>query len=1078
MTNLLFVTIDDLFSLSAWPLYRDIAVTPNLDRFLAQNTAFDSAFADVAICNPSRAAMLTGQTPWETGVISNAQDLSQHVNLATETLPGILKGAGFTTALGGKVYHTLAQEVADQVSDVRLPSDGLRNAPATMNLPSVQDLEYGSTDASLSDDTLADSVGAFLADYDRDTPFAMFAGIYRPHADWIIPQEFLELYADIEVPLPDFIDTADRAMFLSMVTANFHADVLAADAWEPLVRHYLASVSYADAKLGEMLAHLEASDHGDDTVVVVVSDHGYHLGEGRLWHKYTTYEQAARAPLGIAVPGTEAQIIDAPVNLSSLPATVLELLGLPENPAMQPSLAQAITGTDTLEDAQAVTWVNGSISLRTEDYRYTLYENGEQELFAVDADVMNLVNLADDRPDLVQDLRARAEAEIGPDLRINPDTAQSGGPEDTIYYLGDGLVEISDSGGIDTVYVAQEYSLPEGLENLLAEQYAPGLTLNGNDADNRISGTFRNDLLRGGAGDDRLFGYLGQDNMIGGSGDDMLDGGPAADVLAGHGGNDTLYGAFGDDQLFGNTGNDRLFGGPGLDTLDGGAGDDLLDAAFGNDVLSGAQGNDTLVGGGGWDTLDGGEGVDTAVFEGLARDYRLFSGRFEDFRVTGHGDRDRLLGIERLRFDDREMSTEAFFTYSRTGQLVPLAPTDIALSSVRVTEHSDAGTQVGTVWVSDPDTLAGHSLSVIGGTQGLFAVQDGRLVIAQGARLDYETAPVHNVTLRARDPDGLAIDRSFTIFVDDRPELEIVAVADETLQITNDVEIFVLGAGASTVRGSLAALSGDLIADFGEDDRIVITGMQLDRASITASFSPSRLSVDVDGDGFEDGAFGLSGDLAHGDVMVVYEAGDTVLTFERFLPSLREGVSIAPGMANGIANMPFLTGDGVTGFEVTLDRARSGSAFENALGVYEVTPSGEITDVRLLFTNTSAASAAAVRVTDVEDGHMLGFFLVPDAADLASSLAQTDVFDFVSLSGAQSRIDDPVEALLTINGAVADVLAFHAVSEDLNRDGLQHAVSGTVAGGEALAIGFEDMLGGGDADYQDDIFTVSRFDLL
>ncbi|MEP4197713.1 MAG: sulfatase-like hydrolase/transferase [Aliishimia sp.] len=660
MQNLLFITIDDFMSLSAWPIYDDVAITPNMDALMGTSANFSSAFADVALCNPSRAAILTGQTPWQTGVLTNTQDLRHHVDLATETLPGILKAAGMYTAVGGKVFHTFPSDQRDAVADEVLNSSGLRNSSSS-EFGSVVGTSYGTTDIELSDDVLVDSANAFMAAYDSDEPFALFAGIYRPHADWIVPQEYLDLYADVSIPLPDFVDDSDRAEFLSALSRPFHEEVLSSGAWEDLVRHYLASLSYADAKLGELMEGLQESGHFDDTITVVMSDHGYHLGDASLWHKFTTYEQSSRAPLMISIPGQEAQQINVPVNLSGVTATVLELLGLDVPDQMQPSLVPLLEGEAPTGEEFALTWMNGSVSVRTANYRYTLYENGEEELFDIDADIMNTDNLIEDLPEIAAALRLLADDAIGDGLFIRPDGPVSGGDEDTTYYLHTSVVDITDSGGEDTVYVASDYTLQADLENLHAIDTDHGLVLTGNGGANRISGALDDDTLIGRAGADNLFGAAGDDLIDGGAGNDFLSGGPGDDIVEGGSGHDQLEGNFGNDTLFGGGGKDIIDGASGNDFLYGNDDHDMLYGSSGNDRLEGGNGNDLLDGGLGWDTILGGSGVDTAIFAGESRDFAVYSGDAASFRVDGPDGRDTLTSIEYLQFDDVTLTVSDFF---------------------------------------------------------------------------------------------------------------------------------------------------------------------------------------------------------------------------------------------------------------------------------------------------------------------------------------------------------------------------------------------------------------------------------
>ncbi len=659
MSNLLFVTIDDLFSLSAWPIYNDIVQTPHLDALAQSSTVFDNAHADVAVCSPSRAAIMTGQLPWESGVLFLDQTLSNHVDLASQTIPGILKTGGYTTYLSGKVFHTLRNEDREAVASTYLDASGLRSStdPQYQNVDATY---YGATTDVLADDRVVEGAVEALNDMPPDELFAMFLGIFRPHTSWIVPQEYIDLYDGVEIPIPDFVDDAERAEFGSALAPYYiHDKVLEQDAWQDMVKHYLASVSYADAKLGELLAGLEASGQADDTIIMVMSDHGYHLGDAAFWHKFTLYEQAARAPLMIKVPGQEGAVVTAPVNLSAAAATALELLDIAPTSEMQPSLKPLIDGIAPTGNEVAVTWMSGSISLRTEQHRYTLYENGDEELFDLDADIFSTTNLIDDDPALAAQMRLLAEAEFS-NIAINPDASITGTTENDNYHLSGAPVGITDPGGDDTVWVNFDYALPDGLENLSAIARSPVVTLTGNAADNRISGSSFRDAINGLSGDDRIFGAYGNDTLLGEDGDDKILGGSGSDRMEGGTGDDSLNGDFGNDLLMGGDGSDALRGGNNSDTIFGGAGADWIDGGLGNDTLQGEAGDDFLVASNGADAVFGGDGFDTLQFQNGIFDYYVLSNGPDEMFLRSPDGTITLSGIEAFKFNDAEVSLEEY----------------------------------------------------------------------------------------------------------------------------------------------------------------------------------------------------------------------------------------------------------------------------------------------------------------------------------------------------------------------------------------------------------------------------------
>ncbi|WP_292294936.1 choice-of-anchor L domain-containing protein, partial [Marivita sp.] len=283
---------------------------------------------------------------------------------------------------------------------------------------------------------------------------------------------------------------------------------------------------------------------------------------------------------------------------------------------------------------------------------------------------------------------------------------------------------------------------------------------------------------------------------------------------------------------------------------------------------------------------------------------------------------------------------------------------------------------------------------------------------------------------------------------------------------------FALGGGADVVRSPVANFFDDVIDDFGLDDTMVFEGTEIARSAIDVTFGSAILDVDTDGNGISNGQFTLEGDFSAGDFMAVGDGGDTLVTFETFLPVLQERQEVDPDLVNGIINQNFLKGDGTTDFQVTL-RDLGFAGYNNVLGVYEIDAAGNLIDTRILFANANADKAASALINDVEDGHNLGFFIVQNAADWAATLATDDTLSFVNTSGGAANVSDGADTSIAVNGtAVDEMMLFHSLDETMNSDGLQHALSGVAVGGEAITICFEDLTGGGDRDYEDVAFRI------
>lgn len=285
------------------------------------------------------------------------------------------------------------------------------------------------------------------------------------------------------------------------------------------------------------------------------------------------------------------------------------------------------------------------------------------------------------------------------------------------------------------------------------------------------------------------------------------------------------------------------------------------------------------------------------------------------------------------------------------------------------------------------------------------------------------------------------------------------------------------GAGADIFRDALSDMFGDVITDFEKgSDSIVFDGTLLARAGLSVRDGGAVLGVDVDTSGSVDAdeEFMLSGGLSDGDFMAVTKDGDTFVTFESFLPQLQEQQQIDAAAVNGIINANYFLGDGSRDFELSL-RDIATADFDNALGTYEIDAAGNLVNAQVVFGSSKSASTPQL-IENVAEGHQLGFFLVQNGADWAAGLSAGDSISFVNASGAGANLSDGSSVMLAVNGTAAGETVFHSVDAALNADGLQHALSGVDAGGTSISVGFEDLLGGGDNDYQDVVFRVESMD--
>jgi len=269
----------------------------------------------------------------------------------------------------------------------------------------------------------------------REGPVFQAVGIYRPHLPWYVPRQYFDRYPLEQVRLPevpedDLDDVPEVVHEATMGGRELHRWVVEQGKWQEAVRGYLASISFADAMVGRVLDALDASGRADNTIIVLMSDHGWQLGHKLRWRKMALWRQANRVPLIIAAPGltTPGSRSNAPVSLLDLYPTLVELADLPQ-PAQQlegSSLAPLLRDPQARWDHVAIsTWGYMNHAVQNERYRYIRYRDGEEELYDHREDPQEWHNLAGNRKyrGVIRELaRHRPEVNV-PDHAAPPEPA-------------------------------------------------------------------------------------------------------------------------------------------------------------------------------------------------------------------------------------------------------------------------------------------------------------------------------------------------------------------------------------------------------------------------------------------------------------------------------------------------------------------------------------------------------------------------------------------------------------------------------------------------------------------------------
>jgi arylsulfatase A-like enzyme len=435
--NVLFIAVDDLNDWIGCLGGHAQTKTPNFDRLAKSGVLFKNAYCPAPSCNPSRVAILSGVPPHRSGLYQNTQKLREVMPQA-ELLPRWFSRHGYWSAGSGKLLHYV---IDPQSWDDYFPEKSKDNPfPRTfnppkrpVNLPRAGAWQYIETDWAALDLTdeqfggdwlvtkwvgeqLGEKVASALAETDaskmrlKSHPLFLACGIYRPHEPWFVPKRYFEPFPLDSIQLPPGVKEGDLddvpPVGQKIARNRYFPHIQQHQQWKQGIQAYLASIHYADAMLGRVLDALEKSPYRDNTIVVLWSDHGWHLGEKEHWQKFTGWRACARVPLMVRVPkgvtglpeGTRAgSVCTRPVSLVDLFSTLTELCGVPAKPDIESrSLVPLLRDVAAPWPHAALTHLDvpENYALSTERWRYIHYHDGGEELYDIETDPHEWTNLA------------------------------------------------------------------------------------------------------------------------------------------------------------------------------------------------------------------------------------------------------------------------------------------------------------------------------------------------------------------------------------------------------------------------------------------------------------------------------------------------------------------------------------------------------------------------------------------------------------------------------------------------------------------------------------------------------------
>jgi len=408
--NILFIAVDDQNDWFGCLDGHPQAKTPNIDRLAAKGTLFTNAHCQAPLCNPSRTSLMTGIRPSTTGIYGlapwfrNVQKFKDVV-----TLPQYLAKHGYRTYSTGKIYHggygrkkndSEFHELGPGASVGAKPKEKLVKTPSPH--PLVDWGVFPHKDEDKGDWKVASWAVDKLNSMPEE-PFFLSVGFFLPHVPCYATQKWFDLYPEETLKLPPLLkgdreDTPRFSWYMHWKLPEPRFKFLQeANQWKNLVRSYLACTSFVDSQVGRVLAALEKSGKADNTIIVLWSDHGWHLGEKMITGKNTLWDRSTNVPLMFAGPGiTPKQKCNRPVELLDIYPTLVELCNLPKKKGLEGhSLVPQLKDATAKRNWPAITTHNhDNHGVRTENWRYIQYADGSNELYNMKNDPNEWDNLA------------------------------------------------------------------------------------------------------------------------------------------------------------------------------------------------------------------------------------------------------------------------------------------------------------------------------------------------------------------------------------------------------------------------------------------------------------------------------------------------------------------------------------------------------------------------------------------------------------------------------------------------------------------------------------------------------------
>ena len=407
--HVLFVMVDDLNNWLGCLQGHPQARSPNIDQLAARGVLFRQAHAPATACNPSRVAILTGKRPADTGLYRNSTKFREHRLLANAvTIPDHFRKNGYQSIGSGKLFH--AEDLASWDTYFPRRTDYNKWAlspdvtPASGITRRGRNFDWGrlgQPEEVTRDYRVTSYVIDRVHELNPQAPRFLACGLFRPHLPFYAPDKYFDLFEDVQLPAIDPTDTDDLpGDAISTIRYADNDAVQEAGQHKNAVHSYLASIAYMDAQVGRLMAALDTSSELRNTIVVLMSDHGFSLGQKSHWRKDSLWHNVTHVPLIVIAPGvtTPGTIVDTSVSLLDVYPTLNDLCGLPERKELSgTSLVPLLRSKDAGREEPALTTrFRRQHSIHDGRYHYLRYANGDEELYDLWRDPREWKNLATD----------------------------------------------------------------------------------------------------------------------------------------------------------------------------------------------------------------------------------------------------------------------------------------------------------------------------------------------------------------------------------------------------------------------------------------------------------------------------------------------------------------------------------------------------------------------------------------------------------------------------------------------------------------------------------------------------------